>query len=312
MTARTARLTGWGSALPDKIVTNADLESMLDTSDEWITERSGIRERRIGGTTSALAVEAGRAALACAGLGPAEVDLLILATTTPDMTMPATSSAVQHALGLRCGAMDLNAACSGFVYAYVTAHQFAAGGHTPKVLCIGSETMSRILDWDDRTTAVLFADGAGAVVLEETTAERDHLLAFDLGSNGRFTSILYTEVGGYIHMQGKEVFRQAVRAVIDSGQKVLDEAGVAAADIALFVPHQANLRIIEAVNAKLGLTMERTAVVLDRTGNTSTASIPIALTEAADAGRLNPGDLVMLMGFGAGLTWGTAIVRWGA
>lgn len=308
---RTARIAGWGTALPEKVVTNTDLAAVLDTSDEWIRERSGIRERRIGGTTSGLAIEAGQAALDHAGINAKDVGLLVLCTSTPDQQLPATASTVQHALGLQCGAFDLNAACSGFVYGLVTAYQFIAGGGggVERVLLIGSETMSRIIDWDERTTAVLFGDGAGAVVLDAADGEPS-LLGWDLGSDGSLRSILDADIGGYIRMEGKEVFRRAVRVMIDSATRTMERAGVTADDIALFVPHQANIRIIESANAKLGISLERTAVVLDRTGNTSAASIPIALDDAAANGRLKPGDLVLMVGFGAGMTWSSAIVRW--
>jgi 3-oxoacyl-[acyl-carrier-protein] synthase-3 len=306
---RSSHITGWGIALPDKVVTNADLVATLDTSDEWIVERSGIRERRVGGTTAGLAVAAGRAALEQRGLDPADVDLVILCTTTPDQQVPATSATVQHELGLRCGAFDLNAACSGFVYGLVTAHSFIGGG-LERVLLIGSETLSRIIDWDDRATAVLFGDGAGAVIVEATESEQPHVMGWDLGSDGSARAILDADIGGYMHMEGREVFRRAVRVMIDSARTSMAKAGVTADDIALVVPHQANIRIIESANAKLGIPMERTAIVLDRTGNTSSASIPLALVDAVDAGRLAPGDLVLLVGFGAGMTWASAIVRW--
>jgi len=305
---RTARIAGWGTALPEKVVTNNDLAAVLDTSDEWIRERSGIRERRIGGTTSGLAIEAGQAALDHAGITAKDVDLLVLCTSTPDQQLPATASTVQHELGLECGAFDLNAACSGFVYGLVTAYQFVAGG-VDRILLIGSETMSRIIDWDERTTAVLFGDGAGALVLEAADGEPS-LLGWDLGSDGSLRSILDADIGGFMRMEGKEVFRRAVRVMIDSATRTMERAGVTADDIALFVPHQANIRIIESANAKLGFSMERTAVVLDRTGNTSAASIPIALDDAAANGQLKSGDLVLMIGFGAGMTWSSAIVRW--
>jgi 3-oxoacyl-[acyl-carrier-protein] synthase-3 len=305
----TSSITGWGTALPDKVVTNDDLAAVLDTSDEWIRERSGIRERRIGGTTSGLAVEAASKALAHAGVAPKDIDLLVLATTTPDQQVPATASTVQDTLGLRCGAFDLNAACSGFVYGLVTAHNFIAGGGMQRVLVVGSETLSRITDMDDRTTAVLFADGAGALVLEAAEGAPS-LLGWDLGSDGSLRPILDADIGGYIHMEGKEVFRRAVRVMIDSAKRSMSQAGVTPDDIALVVPHQANIRIIESANAKLGLPMERTALVLDRTGNTSSASIPLALADAADAGRIKAGDLVLLVGFGAGMTWASAVLRW--
>jgi 3-oxoacyl-[acyl-carrier-protein] synthase-3 len=304
-----ARITGWGTALPDKVVTNNDLAAVLDTSDEWIRERSGIRERHIGGTTSGLAVEAAAKALAHAGVAANDVDLLVLATTTPDQQVPATASTVQDALGLTCGAFDLNAACSGFVYGLVTAHNFITGGGMQRVLVVGSETLSRITDWDDRSTAVLFGDGAGAVVLEADDGDAA-LLGWDLGSDGSLRPILDADIGGFIHMEGKEVFRRAVRVMIDSATRSMRQAGVSADDIALVVPHQANIRIIESANAKLGLPMERTALVLDRTGNTSSASIPLALADAADHGRIKRGDLVLLVGFGAGMTWASAVIRW--
>ena len=306
---RTARVAGWGTALPETIVTNDDLAAVLDTSDEWIRERSGIRERRIGGTTSGLAIEAGQAALDHAGIAAKDVGLLVLCTSTPDQQLPATASTVQHALGLTCGAFDLNAACSGFVYGLVTAYQFIAGGGVDRILVIGSETMSRMIDWDERTTAVLFGDGAGAIVLEAEEGE-PALLGWDLGSDGSLRSILDADIGGFMRMDGKEVFRRAVRVMIASAKRAMKQAGVTADDIALFVPHQANIRIIESANAKLGFSMDRTAVVLDRTGNTSAASIPIALDDAAANGKLKPGDLVLMVGFGAGMTWSSAIVRW--
>ncbi len=303
-----SRVVGWGTALPDKVITNADLEATLDTSDAWIFERSGIRERRIGGTTSSLAELAGAAALRHAGLDPSAIGLLILSTTTPDQQVPATASSVQHALGLTCGAFDLNAACSGFVYGYVVADQMARGG-MGRVLLIGSEVLSRLVDWDDRSTAVLFGDGAGAVIIEPDDGGPG-VLGHDLGSDGSARAILDADHGGFMRMEGKEVFRRAVRAVIESCGKAMSRAGIVADDIALFVPHQANVRIIESVNAKLGIPMERTALVLDRTGNTSSASIPLALADALDAGRVRPGDNVLLSGFGAGMTWASAVLRW--
>lgn len=306
---RGAAITGWGAALPDRIITNADLAARLDTNDEWIVERSGIRSRHMGGTTSGLATEAARAALARAGVGPDDIDLLVLATTTPDQRVPGTSAVVQDALGLRCGAVDLNAACSGFVYALVAAHGFVAVG-SDRILVIGAETLSGIVDHDDRSTAVLFADGAGAVVLEAVPGE-GQLLGWDLGADGSAAPILYCDHGGYLRMDGREVFRRAVRVAVSSAEAALERAKVRAEDLALFVPHQANVRIIEAVGQRLGIPMERTAIVLDRTGNTSAASVPLALADAADAGRLERGDLVMLSAFGAGMTWASVVLRWG-
>jgi 3-oxoacyl-[acyl-carrier-protein] synthase-3 len=305
---RSSRISGWGTALPEKVLTNAELEGTLDTTDAWITERSGIRERRIGGTTAELATDAARRALAVATDDRA-VELIVLATCTPDQHLPASASSVQGALGLSCGALDLNAACSGFVYALVMAHQMVMGG-MERVVVVGSETLSRIIDWDDRGTAVLFGDGAGAVVLDAAEGDDAGLLGFDLGSDGSLRHILDADIGGYIHMDGKEVFRRAVRVMIDSSRRALGKAGVEPDDIALLVPHQANIRIIESATAKLGIPMERTVSVLDRTGNTSAASVPLALAAAADGGRLAPGDLVLLTGFGAGMTWASAVVRW--
>jgi 3-oxoacyl-[acyl-carrier-protein] synthase-3 len=302
-------LTGWGAALPPNVVTNADLEARLDTSDAWITERTGIRERRVGGTTGALAAVAGRAALDRAGLSGGDIDLLVLATTTPDQLVPATSATVQHQLGTRGGAFDLNAACAGFVYALVVTSALL-GTRTTRALLVASDTLSRITDQEDRSTAVLFGDGAGAVVLEEVAGD-GHLLSWDLGADGAALPLLYCDHGGFLKMEGQEVFRRAVRVMVDSARTALEGAKATAADVALWVPHQANLRIIEAANSRLGLPIERTALVLDRTGNTSSASIPLALAEAADDGRLQPGDLVLLSGFGAGMTWASAVLRWG-
>ncbi len=303
-------ITGWGMGVPDKVVTNADLAAVLDTSDEWIVERTGIRERRVGGTTAGLAVEAGRAAMAGAGVDPASVDLLMVATTTPDRQVPATASRVQDQLGLRCGAFDLNAACSGFVYGLAVAHGMIGAG-AQRVLLIGAETLSRITDWDDRNTAVLFGDGAGAVVIEAVDGP-GQLLAWDVDSEGSAEPLLYAEIGGFMQMNGKEVFRRAVRIMVDSAHKSLAAAGVKPDEVALVVPHQANVRIIDAACARLGIPRERAAVTLQQWGNTSAASIPIALVDAIQAGRLRPGDLVLLVGFGAGMTAASALIRWGA
>jgi 3-oxoacyl-[acyl-carrier-protein] synthase-3 len=303
-------ITGWGSALPERVVTNDDFAARLETSDAWISERTGIRERRMGGTTGGLAEQAARAALAHATLAPEHVDFLVLATTTPDRLIPATSSALHDALGCTGGAFDLNAACAGFVYALVTVDALLRV-HGGAALVIGSDTLSHVTDQDDRSTAVLFADGAGAVVVESTPGE-SLVLGADLGVDGSAANLITAEHGGYIAMEGREVYRKAVRAEIESIDAVLSSTGVKVDDLALFVPHQANVRIIEAVNERLGIPMERTAIVLDRTGNTSAASIPLALCEAAEHGRLQDGDLVLLSGFGAGMTWASAVIRWGA
>ena len=307
---RGATFTGWGTALGRETVTNDDLARTMDTNDAWIRERTGIERRHVGGSTAELSIESGRAALAMAGIDPASVDALVLATTTPDRTVPATSATVQNALGLRCGAFDVNAACSGFVYALVNAHGLVAMG-AEKVLLIGTDTLARITDWSDRNTAVLFADGSGAAVLEHT-AGRGHLLGWDLDADGSAEDLLYCDIGGFIHMDGKEVFRRAVRIMVDSAQKSMAHAGVTADDISLIVPHQANIRIISAACDRLGVPIDRAAVVIHETGNTSSASIPLALFDAADKGRIAPGDLVLMVGFGAGMTAASAIVEWGA
>ncbi len=308
MSATGAVITGWGSALPDTVVTNADLEARLDTSDEWIVTRSGIRERRIGGTVSTLASAAGAQALGRAALAPEQVDLLVLATCTPDLAVPATSAAVHHALGLSGGAFDVNAACAGFVYALVAAHGAISSGAARRVLLIGADCVSLLTDPDDRATAVLFADGAGAVVLE--ASDEDGLLAVDMGIDGSAHDLLTCAHGGYMAMEGKEVFRRAVRITVESASNALERAKLVPDDIALFVPHQANLRIIEAAASRLGIPMDRVAVVVDRMGNTSSASVPLALADAADAGRLRPGDNVLMSGFGAGMAWASTLVRW--
>jgi len=307
---RGAVITGWGSALPPKVLTNHDLEQMFDTSDEWIVERTGIRERHVGGSTVDLSIESGRRALEMSGVNPLEIDALVLSTTTPDRAVPASSAAVQNELGLRCGAFDVNAACSGFVYGLVVSHGLIAMG-SKKVLCIGTDCLSKITDWTDRNTAVLFADGSGAVVLEATEHGSGQLLGWDLDADGSAERFLYAETGGFVQMEGKEVFRRAVRIMVDSATKSMNHAGVTADQIAMVVPHQANIRIIESACAKLGIPMEKASTVLHYTGNTSSASIPLAMNDALDAGRINKGDLVLLVGFGAGMTAASALLRWG-
>jgi 3-oxoacyl-[acyl-carrier-protein] synthase III len=305
---RGAAIVSWGTALPDNVVTNADFEARLDTTDAWITERTGIKERRHGGSTASLAIDAGRAALDAAGLTGDDIDYLLLATTTPDYQIPSTASEVEDALGIRGGASDLNAACSGFVYALVHAHGLIAMG-LQRVLIIGAETMSRVTDLEDRNTAILFGDGAGAVVVEATD-DGGQLLGFDLGSDGSLRSLLDAPLGGFMQMNGKEVFRQAVTVMVRSANASLAAAGATADELTLVVPHQANIRIIEAACNRLGIGTDRVATVLHATGNTSSASIPLALVDALDAGRVAPGDLVLLVGFGAGMSWASAVVRW--
>jgi 3-oxoacyl-[acyl-carrier-protein] synthase-3 len=302
-------VTGLGTALPPTIVTNADLERTLDTSDVWITERTGIRERRVGGSTGDLAVEAARAALDDAGVDPASIDLLVLATETPDALMPATSAAVAGALGLRCGSFDLNAACAGFTYGLVIADQMVKGG-LDRVLLIGADTMWSIVDQQDRNTAVLFGDGAGALVLEATADESAGVVAWDAGTDGTQGDILACELGGTVRMDGRAVFKKAVRVIVDSCAAALEGAKLTGEDVDVFAPHQANLRIIDAAVSRLGIPEESSVVVLDRTGNTSAASIPLALAEARRDGRLRDGVTVLATGFGAGMTWASAVLRW--
>ncbi len=303
-----ARFIGWGTAVPDRVVTNDELSLTLDTSDAWITERTGIKERRVGGSARTLGAEAGRRALSDAGLEPGDVDFLILATTTPDRITPATATLIAHDLGLSCPAMDLNAACSGFMYAVRTAYGLIETG-TRRVLVMGAENLSRWTDWNDRNTAVLLADGAGAAVLEYDPTEND-LLSFSLGAEGADADLLTCEHGGHIQMDGKEVFRRAVRVVVDSAEKALAAAGVSADQLSLVVPHQANIRIIQAACQRLNVEMDRAVVVLDRYGNTSSASIPLAVVDARANDRLHKGDYALLTGFGAGMTWASAVVRW--
>ena len=301
-------ITGWGRALPEKVVTNSELAKTMDTSDEWIRERTGIERRHIGGTTASLSIESGRKAIEMAGVDPSTIDALILATTTPDRTVPATSAAVQNGLGLRCGAFDVNAACSGFVYGLVTAHGLIAIG-MKKILVIGTDTLSRITDWSDRNTAILFADGSGAAVVE-TVDGPGQLLGWDIDADGSLEDLLYAEIGGTLHMEGKEVFRRAVRIMVDSAQKSLKAAGLTTSDVTLVAPHQANLRIIEAACKRLDIPMSKAAWVGNETGNTSSASITLALFDAADNNRLKTGDIVLLVGFGAGMTAASAVIKW--
>jgi len=261
------------------------------------------------GTTAALAVEAGQKALDAGGLTGADIGLLIVCTTTPDQLIPATSASVSAALGVAGGAMDINAACAGFTYGLVTAAGLIGAG-LDRVLLVGAETLSRATNWDDRTNAFLFGDGAGAVVVEAVPGEGS-LLGWDLGVDGRLVDILYADHGQGMAMRGQEVFRRAVRATVESARASLERAKVTAGDLAMFVPHQANIRIMDAVAERLGLPRDRVASVIDSTGNTSSASIPLALIDAVEAGQLHDGDLVLLAGFGAGMTWASAVWRWG-
>ncbi len=303
-------IKGVGAALPDKVLTNQDLMSMMDTTDEWIRERTGISERRVGGSTSGLAIEAARLAMAEASVEAGDIEQIVLATTTPDYISPGTAPVVADALGMQCGAFDVQAVCSGWVYALVVANGLMLQG-VDRLLVIGAEALDRITDYTDRGTGILFGNGAGAAVIERNPAGGGELLSWDLGSAGDYLHILYAEHGDVWQMDGKEVFRQAVTVIQHSAKTSLQRAGLTVDDIDLIVPHQANIRIVESAWRKIGFSMDRTSMVLEHTGNTSAASIPLALKHAQRNGRVNPGDIVMFVGFGAGMTWASAIVRWG-
>ncbi|MGO4570935.1 beta-ketoacyl-ACP synthase III [Microvirga sp. 2TAF3] len=316
---------GVGSYLPKRIVTNQDLEKLVETSHEWIVQRTGIEARHIAGddeTTSVLGIKAAEAALADAGLTPADIDLIICATSTPDLTFPSTATMIQAGLGMSHGAaFDLQAVCTGFVYGVATADKFLISGSHKRALVIGAETFSRILDWEDRTTCVLFGDGAGAIVLEAregegTSADRG-VLTSHLRSDGRYRDKLYvnggpgsTKTTGVLKMEGKEVFRFAVGSVTDVIQDAFNATGTTAQDLNWFVPHQANKRIITASADKLGIAQDKVVITVSRHGNTSAASIPLALDVARKDGRIKEGDLVMIEAIGGGFTWGSALIRW--
>ena len=303
-----ARMLSVGTALPDKVLTNHDLEEMVDTSHQWIVERSGIHERRIGGTTAGLAAEAAQMAIERSGIDPASIDLLILATTSPDRQVPATASTVQEILGLRCGAMDLNAACSGFVYGLIAAHGFIQMGHS-RILVIGAETLSRITDWTDRSTCILFADGAGAAIIEKTDGP-GALHGWHVDSNGALEESLFCDFDGKIQMAGQSIFKNAVLAMENAARKSLEMAELSSDAIDLVIPHQANVRIVEASCKRLGIPYEKASMVIHRTGNTSSASIPLALEDAWVQGRVKKGDNLLLVGFGAGMTSAAAVITW--
>jgi 3-oxoacyl-[acyl-carrier-protein] synthase-3 len=308
-----------GAYLPEKILTNAELEKMVDTSDEWIVQRSGIRERRIAAkdqTTSDMAIEAGRQALANGNLTGADIGAVIVATTTPDRTFPAVAVKVQQALGIPPGpAFDVQAVCTGFVYALSIANSFIQTGVAKRILVIGAEKMSSIVDWNDRTTCVLFADGAGAVVAEASETGERGIISTHLYADGRQQDLLYTDGGactagsGKIIMEGREVFKYAVQYMADVVREVLEKNNLKAEDIDLLVPHQANIRIIEATAKKMNMPMSKVVTTVERHGNTSAASIPLALHEAVSGRRIKDGDLVLLEGMGGGLTWGAVLVR---
>ena len=316
---------GFGAALPKQVVTNRDLESRVETSDEWIVQRTGIRQRYIAGegeTTASLGEGAARAALDKAGLTVADIDVIIVATSTPDNTFPATAVNIQSRLGMHHGfAFDVQAVCSGFVYAVTTADAYIRGGLAKRVLVIGAETFSRILDWTDRTTCVLFGDGAGAIVLEAqegagTTADRG-VLATQLRSDGAHREKLYVDGGpsttgtvGHLRMEGREVFKHAVGMITDVIVSAFDATGFTAEDVDWLVPHQANKRIIDGSAKKLGIPLEKVVITVDLHGNTSAASIPLALAAAAGDGRIKQGDIVLLEAMGGGFTWGAVLLRW--
>jgi len=316
---------GCGSYLPSRVLSNADLSRMVDTSDEWITQRTGIRERHIaeeGETTADMALKAARAALAAAEIDPQSIDLIVLATSTPDNTFPASAVSVQAGLGISHGAaFDLQAVCSGFVYGLATVDGLLKTGAFERALVIGAETFSRIIDWKDRATCVLFGDGAGAVVVEaqrkESSRQDRGILAARLRSDGRHKSKLYVDGGpsstqtvGHLRMEGRAVFKHAVAMISDVIEDTFRAAGYTAADIDWFVPHQANQRIIDDSAKKLGIAPEKVITTVAKHGNTSAASIPLALTCAVADGRIKPGDLIMMEAMGGGFTWGAVLVRW--
>ena len=320
-----ARIAGTGSYLPSRVVTNADLERLVDTSDEWIHSRTGIRQRHMaaeGETTGDLAFHAATAALQAAGVGASEIDLIVLGTTTPDLIFPSTACLLQHRLGANgCAAFDVNAACSGFVYALGVANAMVRSGQSKKALVVGAETLTRMLDWGDRSTCVLFGDGAGAVVLEPS--EEPGIITTKLHADGGYKHLLYNPVGvsvGFkpgednagvrVLMSGSEVFKVAVKTLDRIVGETLEAAGMRESQVDWLIPHQANLRIIEATAKRLGLPMERVIVTVDRHGNTSSGSVPLALDEAVRSGRVQRGQNLLLEAFGGGFTWASALIRY--
>lgn len=324
-----AVITGTGRSVPEHVMTNADLERIVDTSDEWIATRTGIRERRVAAAGEGLshyAVPAARQAIEAAGLQPDDIDLIVLATVTPDMPIPATACTIQHELGChRAAAFDMAAGCSGFIYAQSVAKQFLVNGRCEHVLVIGGELLTKYLDWTDRSTCVIFADGAGAVVMSGMRETERGVLASAMHTDGSMVDFISMPGGGSLHppdqdmvdqrlgfikMRGNETFKMAVRCIEEVCREVLDAAGLEPADVDWLVPHQANRRIITAVGNRLGIDEDRCYINIERYGNTSAASIPIALDEAVRAGMIRPGQLVLMAAFGAGLTWAASVVRW--
>ncbi len=306
-------IIGTGSYVPERILTNKELEVMVETNDEWIVTRTGIKERRLASaeqTTTDLATEAARRAIANAGLLPEDIDLIVVATITPESTFPSTACKLQERLGMKkAAAFDLSAACSGFIYGMANAYNFIALGTYKYALVIGAETLSKITDYTDRNTCILFGDGAGAVILGPV-AEGRGFKSFELGADGTGGDLLKVNENGHIHMAGRDVFKFAVRVMGSTAEEALRKADLTKADIDLLIPHQANMRIIESAMDRLDLNIEKCIVNLDRYGNVSAASIPLALAEAVETGRVNEGDCLLFVGFGGGLTWGSAVLIW--
>lgn len=307
-----AGVVGIGRYLPEKIVTNADMEKVMDTSDEWIRTRTGIEERRIAGddiNTSDMAFAAAQNAIKNAGISPMDIGLILVATVTPDRPFPSVACMLQEKLGAKkAAAMDISAACAGFMYGIVTAKQFVESEVYKHVLVVGVEKLSKITDWNDRNTAVLFGDGAGAAIIGPVSGNRG-ILAFELGADGTGGKHLYQDE--YIIMNGREVFKFAVRQMGESCINVLDKAGLSKEDVDLFIPHQANIRIMEASRQRLELSVEKMSKTVNKYGNTSSASIPISIVEELDAGKIKDDDVLVMVGFGGGLTWGAIVIRWG-
>ncbi|WP_242294627.1 beta-ketoacyl-ACP synthase III [Bacillus cereus group sp. BfR-BA-01381] len=305
-------ILGIGRYVPEKVVTNHDLEKIMDTSDEWIRTRTGIAERRIADDTidtSYMAVEASKKALEDAGISGEDIDLILVATVTPDRAFPAVACVIQEAIGAKhAAAMDLSAACAGFMYGMITAQQFIQTGTYKNILVVGSDKLSKIVDWNDRNTAVLFGDGAGAIVMG-AVSEGKGVLSFELGADGSGGKHLYQDE--YVMMNGREVFKFAVRQLGDSCLRVLDKAGLTKEDVDFLVPHQANIRIMESARERLNLPQEKMSMTIEKFGNTSASSIPIAMVEELQNGRIQDGDLIILVGFGGGLTWGAVALCWG-
>jgi len=324
-----AVITGTGSSVPERILTNADLEKMVETSDEWITTRSGIKERRIaddGTAASDLSLEASKQAMEEAKVKPEEIDLILIGTITPDFLLPSTACILQDRLNAKnAGVMDIVAACSGFIYGLSVAQAFIYSGKYKTILVVGVEILSKITDWTDRNTCVLFGDGAGASIVQRSEDNNKGILATYLCGDGSLANLLHIPLGGtrvpltkenidkkgqYIKMEGNEVFKSAVRSMGDAALRVLKEAKISSEEVDLLIPHQANIRIIEATAKRIKLPMEKVYVNIDKYGNTSSASIPIALDEARKYGRIKPGDITLLVAFGGGFTWGSAVIRW--